>query len=241
MPLVTIDFHNTLFTCDAWFRLEIQDLPVATLELLGTSGKLASANGNLPEQAVSIYREIRQEAVRSGIECDAVTSMVRVIDQLGLPVGHAVVDQAVQSVMYQTVAEARPLDGAIDLVNGLHQAGFHLAVVSSAAYHPFLEWCLDGHGMRDAFQHVVTSAACGIYKSDPAIYQYTLDLFDSRAGDAVHIGDSHRYDVTSACKVGLGTILLADTLDRTLDPAPDAIISNLGDAPRQIDKLLGHA
>ncbi len=195
-------------------------------------------NGDLSSRATAIYREIRQEAVQSGVECDAVTSMVRVVDELDLDIQPDTVEHAVNLAMFETVDEARPLFGAVELVTELGNQGISLAVVSSAAYHPFLEWCLQRYGIRDAFQHVVTSAACGIYKSDPAIYQHTLDLFGLHAAEAVHIGDSHRYDVTSASRIGLSTILLANRPEDDYDPSPDAIISNLGEAPNHLDRLL---
>jgi HAD superfamily hydrolase (TIGR01509 family) len=139
--------------------------------------------------------------------------------------------------MRASVDEARPRDGAVELVQRLERRRQPMAVVSSAAYHPFLEWCLERYCMRSAFSYVVTSASCGIYKSNPEIYRHTLNLFGADASRSIHIGDSHRFDVTSASKVGMKTIFLTSDADRPYDPAPDAIIASLGDAETHLDRL----
>jgi FMN phosphatase YigB (HAD superfamily) len=90
------------------------------------------------------------------------------------------------------------------------------------------------------FQHVVTSASCGIYKSDPGIYSYTLDLFSVSPENAVHIGDSHRFDVVSAASIGMQTILYTSEDGQNLQPQPDAIVDSLGDAASHLDRLLGN-
>ncbi|MEX2426279.1 MAG: HAD family hydrolase [Thermomicrobiaceae bacterium] len=238
MYLVTLDFHNTLFQCDAWFRLEVETLPVAVMQHPG-AGLSASTIRVLKDTALQQYREIRQEAMSSGIECDAVTSVQRVFQNLELDLAPQSIEELVRQIMFETVVYANPLPGATELVGQLYDDGVPLAVVSSAAYHPFLQWCLERFNMRDAFHHVVTSAACGIYKSNPAIYTHTLELFQQQPESAVHIGDSHRFDVTSASSVGMKTILLSEDIDQDLDPAPEAIIRSLGDAGPHLDRLLG--
>jgi FMN phosphatase YigB (HAD superfamily) len=238
LALVTIDFHNTLFHCDQWFRLEIETLP---LEFLAWRAKMegGSVETDLAATAQARYRHLRQEVMATGRECDAVSSMRRVLRDLNLPYDGDDVEAGIAQIMRRAVKTAQPLSGAVDLTRRLHEAGMRLAVVSSAAYHPFLEWCLQRHDMRDTFSAVVSSASCGIYKSDPAIYQFTLDLLDANPEESVHIGDSHRFDIASASRVGIRTILLAngDTA-AGLDPPPDATITHLGDAAAHLVRLL---
>jgi HAD superfamily hydrolase (TIGR01549 family) len=238
MALITIDFHNTLFQCDDWFRLEVETLPAAVLARIYPPNACSTAR-ELEETARLAYREIRQQAMQTGVECDAVSATQQVFDGLQLTAGSQEIDDAVRQVMYDTVASASPVEGATRLVATLANANLPLAVVSSAAYHPFLEWCLERYNMRSAFRHVITSASCGIYKSNPAIYQHALDLFDEQAHNAVHIGDSHRFDVSSASQVGMKTILLTPEPVRELTPAPSATIRTLGEATPHLDRLLG--
>jgi FMN phosphatase YigB (HAD superfamily) len=83
-----------------------------------------------------------------------------------------------------------------------------MVVVSSAIYHPFLEWTLERFGILDAFEMVITSASCGFYKSRPEIYQHALDALSIAPDELVHIGDSLVYDVTTAGSLGVRTVWL---------------------------------
>jgi HAD superfamily hydrolase (TIGR01509 family) len=238
MSLVTIDFHNTLFQCDDWFRLEVENLPVAFLEW---RGDLARATD--PEQlATSVtvtYRMLRQGVQRSGVECDAETSVLRVMEAVGISIHEDEISEGVYSLMREALDSASPKPGAEQLVQRLHQDGVQIAIVSSAAFHPFLEWCVDRYDLASAIGEIVTSASCGIYKSDPAIYQHTLDLFNVAAEDAIHIGDSHRYDVTSATKVGMKTAFYTQKFENGLDPEPDLFVHDLGEVFPELVRLLG--
>jgi HAD superfamily hydrolase (TIGR01509 family) len=238
MNLVTLDFHNTLFVCDRWFRLEIETLPLVVLERLEQSGHI-SLSDHAAQSASTTYRAIRKQATETGIECDAEASMLRVLESLKIELDPITVHTTVEQVMWEAVDGAAPRDGAVELVRSLARENVALAVVSSAAYHAFLEWCLERYGIRAAFAHVVTSASCGIYKSNPEIYRYTVDLVGTQPERAVHIGDSHRFDVASASKIGMRTILLADE-HADLDPTPDAVICSLGEARPHLDRLLAN-
>ena len=127
----------------------------------------------------------------------------------------------------------------------LHDRGCTLAVVSSAIYPPFLEWTLEAFGIRDCFATVVTSAAAGYYKSDPAIYQHALADTGFTPGDAVHIGDSPRWDATTAKEAGMRTILLArGSSDRYRDERdllpPDLVLESFVGTEDQVARFVLH-
>lgn len=237
MALISIDFHNTLFECDRWFQLEIETLPLAFLQWREENGA-DPVTDEVNSDALLAYRKIRRRVTASGEECDAVSSLVQVCDALNLTTLSGEIEHAVCEIMRSVVADSRPLDGAPNLVRQLHERGHTLAVVSSAAYHPFLEWTLEHHNMRHAFSVIVTSASCGIYKSNPAIYRHVVDMIGVTVRDAVHIGDSPRFDVASAREAGMKTVLLTDRPDAVPEPAPDATISSLGEAETVLDTLL---
>ncbi len=235
--LFTIDFHNTLFHCDAWFQLEIRELPRAVFAEMNAISP-GEDNHQMLTEALQRYRAIREQAMASGVECDAVTSMIQVAHELELVLRPDDIASAVQSVMHRAQHDAQPIPGAIELLQGVRARGIQIAVISSAAYHPFLEWSLTRFDMSDLIDEVVTSARCGIYKSNPAIYQHTLDLFNASAATSVHVGDSPRFDVASASSIGMKTVLLSNDLAATLDPEPDLVVASLGEVPEHLDRLL---
>lgn len=174
----------------------------------------------------------------TGVECDAVTSMIRVCDALQISVPTDKLERTVETIMWNAQDDAGPISGAIELLQHASNYRVPIAVVSSAAYHPFLEWSLERFDMTRYVDRIVTSASCGIYKSDPAIYQHTLDLFQATAVKSLHVGDSPRFDVASASSIGMKTVLLTSDLDARFDPAPDLVVRSLGDVPKHWDKLL---
>jgi FMN phosphatase YigB (HAD superfamily) len=207
MPLeaVTFDFHDTLMTCDRWFDVEVYTLVPAVLEQLDKLHH-ASTTPATRDEGRRRYRDLRRRVIQNGVEQDAIACVRQVLDELGLHVAAEVVEAAVAAVMQATLCDATPVDGAPDTVRELSRHGVVLGVVSSAVYHPFLEWSLRRFGMLDAFDAVVTSASCGYYKSRPEIYRHALDTLAIDASHAVHVGDSYEYDVVGARSAGMRTV-----------------------------------
>ena len=64
-------------------------------------------------------------------------------------------------------------------------------------------------GLADLLDGVVTSAAVGARKPDPAIFARALALAQVPAGDCLHVGDSPAEDVDGAHAAGIRAVLLA--------------------------------
>lgn len=241
MPLraVTFDFHNTLANCDAWFELEVRSLVPRVLEWHAAREGLP-LDSAVSDRAVAIYRALRLEIIQHGEERDALDCALHVLQELDYPMPADTVAEGVESVMRETLADSTPVPGAVDAVRHLGDEGYRLGVVSSAVYHPFLEWSLDKFGILDAFDVVVTSASAGWYKSRPEIYEHTLARLGVPAGEAVHVGDSYRFDVESARRLGMRTVWYAvnrregdgDDADLTVDSLHGigpALVERFGD------------
>ncbi|HMA35754.1 MAG TPA: HAD family hydrolase [Chloroflexia bacterium] len=243
---VTFDFHNTLVTGERWLHLEIHTLPCAVLEHLVGEGTLppAAAAPAVLAQAEATYRAIREEAKASGSEVTAQAGVVRVFATLG-PLG--AVDgprlaAALAAVQQACLADTTLIPGAHEVLAALRQAGRHLAVVSSAAYAPFVHWALARHGLAGYFPVVATSAETGYYKSDPRLYAWALDQLQVAPRQAVHVGDHARFDILGAQAAGMRAILFApaggpDAPGRPGDCRPDAVVADLRDIPAALAQL----
>ncbi len=204
MPIVTFDFHNTLVACDRWFELEVRTLPWEVI--LGLDLPEAARPGR--EAVLSAYKELRAEIVRSGNEINSYASVHHILDTLGLAAGEGQVRSLVDRLMESALEDADLVSGAETLVRSMHQRGFRLAVISSAIHHDFLEAALDRFKIGKCFEQIVTSASSGYYKSNPEIYRSTIATLGGHLPECVHIGDSLRWDVDSARRVGMKTIWL---------------------------------
>ena len=223
---VTFDFHNTLARCDRWFQLEIRDLVPAFLcwHARQAGSKVSDAALDL---SVELYRKLRLDIMRHGVEQDAATCVNVVSRELGLEFEPETIERGLHDVMYAALAGSLPIEGVIPAVHALHEKGVKLGVVSSAVYHPFLEWSLEKFGIGSAFEIIVTSASCGFYKSRTEIYEITLSTLGVTPECAVHVGDSHRFDVETARKFGMQTIWLDEGDEATDSHQADVVVNSL--------------
>ena len=235
---VTFDFHNTIATCDQWFQLEIRELMPAFLTWYATLHG-SDSNRICAKESVTVYRRLRTEIMEHGIEMDAVTCVDAVTRELGFSLPADTIESGVETVMRATLAEATAVPGVVEGVRKLRSQGVRLGVVSSAAYHPFLEWTLDKFGILDDFDTIVTSASCGYYKSRTEIYSIALEHLDSTADRAVHVGDSHRFDVETASRLGIRTVWYNHENSTYPDVQADAVVTTLDGIDRLILGLFG--
>ena len=234
---VTLDFHDTLFSCDDWFTLEVEELVPAFLAWRGGASRAAPSVA-LGHQGKQRYRALRREVIASGLERDAVRSVIDVCAVLGLAVSRDEVEAGVEALMRGALATAEPMPGARQLVADLRAAGFRLAVISNAVHHPFLEWALAAHGLCDAFSAVVSSASAGYYKSRPEIFTHTLGALGVPAARAVHVGDSYRFDVQGAAAVGMRTVWFDRRREAGPDHRADLSVDSLDELAPRIRELL---
>lgn len=72
---------------------------------------------------------------------------------------------------------------------------------------------LEQTGLAPLLDGAVSSAAVGVAKPSPAVFEHALSLVGARAADAVHVGDSPSEDVAGAQAAGITPVLI----DRTGD------------------------
>lgn len=84
-------------------------------------------------------------------------------------------------------------------------------------------------GLTPLVDAVVTSAAIGAAKPEPAIFEHALWLAGVAASSAVHVGDSVSEDVAGALALGITPILLDRVGARPPVPAGVARIGSLGE------------
>ena len=239
---VTIDFHNTLARCDRWFELEVGALVPELLAELGP-GHGVNVDDALLERTRHAYRELRTAIIASGDEQEALVGTLATLAAVGVDLPAARVAQAIDRLMRAALAEVEPMSGAVAAVRTLRDQGYRCAIISSAVHHPFLEWTIERFGLSDAFGAIVTSASSGFYKSRPEIYTQTVQQLGIPPGEAIHVGDSYRFDVQGARRAGLRTIWYADTVAAMAraDNEADATVADLATLPQVIATLGGGA
>lgn len=223
---VTFDFHDTIAIAPAWFALEVRELPARTLAALAaTDGILPDAT--LAEGATAVYRTLRGEIQQHGIEQDALAGMQHTLHAVGIHRPDAEIAAIIDRLMADTRADARPRPGIVQAVRFLANLGMPMAVISNAVYHPFLVWCLDEWGLTDDFTAVISSAACGYYKSHASIYRCALDTLGVAPHETLHVGDSYRFDIEAAHRLGMRTCWLNVKGEQRPDSVADFTVPDL--------------
>ena len=145
-----------------------------------------------------------------------------------------------REVFRPTLDGCEPMPGVVESVRDLRAAGLQLAVVSSAAYHPFLLWTLEKFGIDDCFVTVLTSASTGHYKTSTRIYEIALEELSVAPGACIHIGDSERFDVDPARSLGIHTVLYQPAdVPHAVDCRADLRLTSLEDLGAVLDGRFG--
>ncbi len=236
---ITFDFHNTLAACPEWFELEVRRLPSSFLHWMSErDGQVLAPE--LLEEADSRYRQLRMEIIDHGNELTAEACLDFVFSAMRLQVSPDDLRLGVEHLMREALTGATPIPGAVETVREIHRAGVPIGIISSAVYHPFLEWTLEAFGIADAFRVIVTSASAGFYKSRPELFEHAAAALGSSAARMVHVGDSLRFDVGGAGRAGMGTVWLRANRDAAEEQAvePDLTLTTLESAAKEILTLL---
>ena len=67
---------------------------------------------------------------------------------------------------------------------------------------------LEQTGLAPLLDGAVSSAAIGVAKPSPLVFEHALSLAGSRAADALHVGDSPSEDVAGALAAGIEPVLI---------------------------------
>ena len=118
-----------------------------------------------------------------------------------VPTGPEMIEALLASLQFTAFSDARP---ALD---ELHALGLRLVVVSN--WDVSLGDVLGRLGLTTWLDAVVTSAAVGAAKPDPAIFERGLAAAGVGPDEATHVGDSVREDVDGARAAGIEAVLVS--------------------------------
>jgi putative hydrolase of the HAD superfamily len=119
----------------------------------------------------------------------------------------------------------------------LKRQGYKLGIISNAADDDDIQKLVDKAEIRPFFDLIISSAAMGIRKPDPKIFEWALSNLSVDPSQAAMIGDTLEADVLGARNANLFSIFLtrrADTpANRTVAHSikPDASIHTLSELP----------
>lgn len=153
------------------------------------------------------------------------------------------VDRAL--VRFYAVSEGRwePMDGVYGVLDELRESGLRLGLISNAGDENNVQRLIDSARLRSYFDPILISAAEGIRKPNPRLFETVLEAWAIPAHQVVMIGDSLAADILGAQHTGLHQIWLTAQADTPSNRAhadvivPEAIAEDITDIPAQVRRL----
>jgi putative hydrolase of the HAD superfamily len=127
----------------------------------------------------------------------------------------------------------RALEGAVDTLVTLRDAGVRTALVCDAGFTPgrVVREFLDEHGLLEHLEFCAFSNEVGVPKPEPRIFQAALEALGVEPAEAVHVGDLLRTDIHGGRQLGMKTVRITQVSDdakRGFSWTPDAAFGSLG-------------
>jgi putative hydrolase of the HAD superfamily len=115
----------------------------------------------------------------------------------------------------------RLYDDVLPAITRLKERGHLIGVISN--WDGRLSMLLEGLGIAEMLDTIVSSAEVGLHKPDPRIFELACERVGVTPREAVHVGDHHYADVLGASAVGMTPVLI----DRQITPVAGRGIGTL--------------
>ena len=163
--------------------------------------------------------------------------------------GHReVADEVIEHAIFQfyNVSEAHwsPMEGVYEVLDELRVKGMCLGIISNAGDEGNVQRLIDNAQLRPYFRPIYISAALGIRKPNPKLFEMVLETWDLPADQVVMVGDNLGADILGAQNAGVHQIWLttqADTpsnRERVSVIIPEATAESITEVPALLPQLI---
>jgi putative hydrolase of the HAD superfamily len=239
---IFFDLGDTLMYFDgAWPEIFFQ----ARRELLHS---LQQAGINLGPEFVDDFYQLMSEYYRERdtefIEYTVKQVLKNALEERGFKsVPEPVLTNSLADMHRITQAHWIPETDALTTLTKLRESGYRLALVSNTSDDPNTQVQVDKLGARELFEVIISSAALGVRKPNPKIFQVALERMRLPPEKVAMVGDTLGADILGARNAGIFSIWIKRRADTPANRAhaetifPDAQIETLGELPRLLEEL----
>lgn len=148
-----------------------------------------------------------------------------------------IVDQAMVYLYSESEDHWHPVEGVKDILADIQADGYQMGLISNASDTANVDRLIEKAGVRGFFDPILVSAAVGVRKPAPLIFQRLLHDWNLPAEATVMVGDTLAADIVGARRLGMGTIWLKTAVDRPDNMAwlnrvePDMAADHLAEVP----------
>jgi HAD superfamily hydrolase (TIGR01662 family) len=219
---------------------------------------LDALTASLREQGLAVDASAFREAFREEtegsqrgraldfVERTSAAVLRLVLTRYGYPdVEDAIVERAVAALFAVSEAHWEPMPGLSQTLTRLRDAGLRLGMISNASDAANVQRLIEKAQIQSWFDPIVISAAVGIRKPDPRLFERVLEDWELPAEEVIMIGDTLGEDIRGAQSAGIFAIWITADADTPANQAhagtihPDASVAALQDVPDLILSLNG--
>lgn len=146
-------------------------------------------------------------------------------------VDYKITDEALAKEMSERYLDILPtktnlFPHCIEVLTYLQEKGYPMHLITNG-FEKTQHQKIKNSGIDHYFMHVITSEKAGIMKPHAAIFEYALDLTNSKADQCVMIGDTLEVDILGAKNMGMDTIYFNPAKPHDDKVVPTFVIENL--------------
>lgn len=234
---ILFDLGHTLIYFDADWPQVLEQADSALLQPLKAAGLV------LPEEA--FLKEFRDRALHyhderntEFVEYTTAYLLSTLLAKYGYPqVPEALLRSALKAMYAVSQAHWQPEDDAIPILAALKERGYRLGMISNASDEDDVQTLVDKARLRPFLDFILTSAAVGVRKPNPRIFELALEKWGFPPERVAMVGDTLGADILGARNAGLFGIWITRRADVPANRAhagtiqPDASIASLSELP----------
>lgn len=240
---VLFDLGGTLIYFDGAWNEVMQAATIQLLEHLQGFGLRLEGDSFLAE----FQQRLEEYYIQREAEFIEYTT-ARILRDMLSKLGHKditveMLAPALKKLYAVSQAHWKPEPDAQPTLNALKEAGLRQAVISNAGDDADVQTLVNNAGLRPYLDFALSSAACGIRKPNPRIFEIAMEHWDVRREEVVMVGDTLGADILGAHNAGIASVWITrrantpanrDHLDTI---QPDYTISTLAELPDIVNPL----
>jgi putative hydrolase of the HAD superfamily len=178
------------------------------------------------------------------IEYTTAYNLRALLAEWGYPeVPDAVIEPALEAMYSISQAYWKPEADAAPTLKKLREQDYLLGLISNAADDADVQALVDKANLRPYFEIILSSAAVGIRKPHPRIFEMALEALEATPSSVAMVGDTLGADILGAQNSGIFSIWITRRADVPANRAhsdtinPDATVGSLREIPDLLEDL----
>lgn len=189
-------------------------------------------------------QEFNQQRQTDWVEYTTTWILSSTLEELQAPAPSAeVLEQAISAFYAYSEGLWQPVPGLHPTLQRLSAAGLRLGLISNAADEQNVQRLIDAFGLRRYFDPIVISAAVGLRKPNPRIFDFVLERWSKMPPAAVvMVGDTLGADILGAQLAGLRSVWVTAHAGQPANQAhrdhivPEAEIGGVDELPGLLER-----